>query len=311
MFKKILSSLFLLVAASFILEKFVNEYVVQVLVMMGINLILALSLNLICGFTGQFSLGHAGFMALGAYAGAFFVMQMPQTSSLEGFIFFGVSLLISGAVAAFAGLLIGLPALRLKGDYLAIVTLGFGEIIRVLLLNNQSLGGARGLSGIPENGSFLSVWLISFFVFCYLCRTLYSAHGLKLMALRDNEVAAESIGIKPLTLKVGAFVVGAFMAGVAGGLFAQTYTYLNPSTFGFLKSIEIITIVVLGGMGSLSGTLIATVILSILPELLRMANDWRMIVYALLLIILMLVKPNGLMGQKEFIFIKKFFGRGS
>jgi branched-chain amino acid transport system permease protein len=292
------------------LPRLVNPYVFQIVVLCGINVILAVSLNLINGFTGQFSIGHAGFMAIGAYGSAMFTLLVGQrwVATLDGM---GIpaglaqgaallaALLLGGALASIAGYLVGLPSLRLRGDYLAIVTLGFGEIIRVLILNVDAIGGARGLPGIPGWVSFFWVGAGVLSVILVSRHLAHSTHGRALFAIRDDEVAAEALGVNTTAYKVLAFVIGAFFAGVAGGLFAHYLSYLNPNSFTFIKSIEVIAMVVLGGMGSISGATMAAVILTLLPEVLRPVKDYRMVIYSLMLIVLMITRPQGLLGNRE------------
>ncbi|OGQ07342.1 MAG: hypothetical protein A3G32_05065 [Deltaproteobacteria bacterium RIFCSPLOWO2_12_FULL_40_28] len=283
----------------------INPYVIQVLGLAAIHIILAASLNLVMGFTGQFSLGHAGFMAIGAYtSAAITVYGAPLFPS--GFLFdqilFVIALFVGGIVSAFFGYLIGLPSLRLKGDYLAIVTLGFGEVIRVIILNMDFVGGARGFSGIPERTNLFWILLFMVFTLRFLWKSIYSVKGLSFRAVRDDEIAAESLGVSSTKVKVTAFVWGAFFAGLGGGLFAHLITYLNPSSFTFLKSVEIVAMVVLGGLGSFSGSVLAAVLLSVLPEFLRIVSDFRMVIYSLLIILIMIIKPMGLMGYKEISF---------
>ena len=292
------------------LPRALNPYMFQVLILIGINLILAVSLNLVNGFTGQFSIGHAGFMAVGAYTSAMFSMG-PGKAMLAALAAAGlpvavtqgavllVALLLGGALAAVFGWVVGLPSLRLRGDYLAIVTLGFGEIIRVLILNIDAVGGARGLPGIPHWADFFWVFLGVAVVLALARNLAHSTHGRALFAIRDDEIAAEALGVDTTRYKVTAFVLGAFFAGVAGGLFAHYLSYLNPSTFTFLKSIEVIAMVVLGGMGSLSGSVLAAIVLTLMPELLRPVKDYRMVIYSLLLIVLMITRPQGLLGTRE------------
>jgi branched-chain amino acid transport system permease protein len=307
-----------LVALNVALPRVANPYHFQVLMLVGINIVLAVSLNLVNGFTGQFSIGHAGFMAVGAYASAMFTFKlgMPLVASMSGVplpVAQGVALLLAliagGLLAAAAGWLVGLPSLRLRGDYLAIVTLGFGEIIRVVILNVDAIGGARGLPGIPQYANFF--WVFgSVVAVILLARNLaHSTHGRALFAIRDDEVAAEALGVDTTRYKVLAFVLGAFFAGVAGGLFAHFLSYLNPSSFTFLKSIEVIAMVVLGGMGSISGSVVAAIVLTLLPELLRPVKEYRMVIYSLMLILLMITRPQGLMGTRELSF-RALFGRG-
>jgi branched-chain amino acid transport system permease protein len=303
-------SIAVLLALDYLLPKVVNAYVFQIVILCGINVILAVSLNLINGFTGQFSIGHAGFMAIGAYGSAMFTMRIGQglASSLGAA---GVpdgvahgaalllALLVGGILASIAGYLVGLPSLRLRGDYLAIVTLGFGEIIRVLILNVDAVGGARGLPGIPGWASFFWVGAGVLSVILVSRHLAHSTHGRALFAIRDDEVAAEALGVNTTGYKVLAFVIGAFFAGVAGGLFAHYLSYLNPNSFTFIKSIEVIAMVVLGGMGSISGATLAAIILTLLPEVLRPVKDYRMVIYSLMLIVLMITRPQGLLGNRE------------
>jgi len=299
-----------LIAVNVLLRPLINPYVAQVIVLCGINVILAVSLNLVNGFTGQFSIGHAGFMALGAYGSAMFSLHvgMRWVAALEAMrvpapLAEGAALLVAlalgGLLAALAGYLVGLPSLRLRGDYLAIVTLGFGEIIRVLILNVDAVGAARGLPGIPAWVNFFWVGVGVAAVILLSRHLAASTHGRALFAIRDDEVAAEALGVDTTSYKVLAFVLGAFFAGVAGGLFAHFLSYLNPNSFTFIKSIEVIAMVVLGGMGSISGAVLAAIILTLLPEVLRPVKDYRMVIYSLMLIVLMITRPGGLLGSRE------------
>jgi branched-chain amino acid transport system permease protein len=277
----------------------------------GINIMLAVSLVLINGFTGQFSLGHAGFMAIGGYTAAGFTFYMGARLGLPADLLLFIALCLGGVVTAFCGWLVGLPSLRLKGDYLAIVTLGMGEIIRVIFLNTEALGGARGLTGLQTLTN--QYWIVMGCIavsFCVL-RLLKTPPGRAMLAVREDEIAAEAMGVNTTSIKVWAFVIGAFWAGIAGGLYAHYYAYLNPSTFTFNKSFEIIVIIVLGGSGSVSGAILAAIFLSILPEALRPLQeitkiDFRMIIYSLILIAFMLLRPNGIFGRHE---IGEFFRR--
>ena len=293
-----------------LLPRVLNPYLMRVLMLCGISVILAVSLNLINGFTGQFSIGHAGFMAVGAYGSAMFSMHVglgwvkalealgAPAGVAEGFALL-VALLIGGALAAIAGYLVGLPSLRLRGDYLAIVTLGFGEIIRVLITNVDAVGAARGLPGIPAWASFFWVGLAAVVMVVVAARIAHSTHGRALFAIRDDEVAAEALGVDTTRYKVLAFVIGSFFAGIAGGLFAHYNAYLHPNSFTFLKSIEVIAMVVLGGLGSITGSILAAILLTVLPEALRSAQELRMVLYSLMLIILMITRPGGLLGSRE------------
>jgi branched-chain amino acid transport system permease protein len=300
----------ILVGLNIVLPKLLNPYLTQVMVLCGINVILAVSLNLVNGFTGQFSIGHAGFMALGAYGSAMFTLNVGMRwaealghAGVPAPVAQGAALLVAlilgGLLAAVAGYLVGLPSLRLRGDYLAIVTLGFGEIIRVLILNIDAVGAARGLPGIPGWVNFFWVGVGVLSVILLSRHLANSTHGRALFAIRDDEVAAEALGVDTTTYKVLAFVLGAFFAGVAGGLFAHFLSYLNPNSFTFIKSIEVIAMVVLGGMGSISGAVIAAIVLTVLPEVLRPVKEYRMVLYSLMLIVLMITRPQGLMGSRE------------
>jgi len=318
---RVILVLVLLAVASRFLPKLINPYVFQVVILCGINVMLAVSLNLINGFTGQFSIGHAGFMAVGAYTSAVVSMRFGgawvaalqgvgvPAGIAEGFALL-MALLAGGALAAVTGYLVGMPSLRLRGDYLAIVTLGFGEIIRVLILNIDAIGGARGLPGIPQWTSFFWVGLGVVSVIAISANLANSTHGRALFAIRDDEIAAEALGVDTTSYKVLAFVIGAFFAGVAGGMFAHYLSYLNPNSFTFLKSIEVIAMVVLGGMGSISGSLLAAVILTVLPEALRPVKEYRMVIYSLMLIILMITRPQGLLGSRE-LDLRRLFRRGA
>lgn len=294
-----------LLALAFVswLASAMDPYFQSVVIDTGINIILAVSLNLVIGFTGQFSLGHAGLMAVGGYMAA----ALTTVAGLSRFhavavsmgswgiaVYFLAVLFLGGLMAAFFGLLIGVPSLRLRGDYLAIVTLGFGEIIRVLLQNMEVVGGARGLSGIPPYTNLLWTYgsvLVTIYVVVCLVNSTY---GRGFLAVRDDEVAAGAMGINPTKYKVTAFVIGAFFAGIAGGLYAHYKQFLNPDGFGFMRSIEIVVMVILGGKGSTPGVILAAIIMTFLPEVLRPVAEYRMILYSLLLVILMLVCPEGL-----------------
>ena len=279
----------------------IDPYFLDVLTGVGINVILAVSLNLVNGHTGQFSLCHAGFMAVGAYLSAAVSMFLgPKLLGLDGgnafqqnSLFLG-ALIVGGLSAAFAGLLVGVPSLRLKGDYLALVTLGFGEIIRVTFQNIEVLGGALGMNGIPAYTSIF--WVLAFVaitVFVVTC-LVNSTYGRGFLATHDDEVASEAVGLNTTRYKIVAFVIGAFFAGIAGGLYGHFKMTITPTGFDFTKSIEIVVMVILGGMGNTVGVILAAVLLTLLPELLRPVAEFRMIIYSFLLIVLMLARPQGL-----------------
>jgi len=265
-----------------------------------INIILAVSLNLVTGFTGQFSLGHAGFMSIGAYVCAVITMNLPTT---VGFL---LGVLCGALAAAFIGILIGIPTLRLKGDYLAIATLGMAEIIRVVFLNIEITNGAAGLNGIPRFANWTWFYLFTVAAILLINNFIRSSHGRACISIREDEIAAESMGINTTKYKVMAFALGAFFAGVAGALYASYFYFLKPDLFGFLKSIDILVIVVLGGMGSLTGSIVAAVLLALLTTFLQSFTEVRMIVYAALLVLIMIFRPQGLMGTKEVTDLFKF-----
>jgi branched-chain amino acid transport system permease protein len=280
-----------------------DHYTLQILVLIGVNIILATSLNLINGVTGQFSLGHAGFMAVGAYTvGSMLKYFQPEGQSAQWI--FLATLLIGGLLAAIAGLAIGIPTLRLRGDYLAIATLGFGEIINIVITNTDSvgpfeIGQASGLHDIPWLAH--TFWIYAWVVVCVVCiwRIVHSTKGKAFLAVREDEIAAAAMGIDTTFYKVMAFVIGAFFAGVAGGLLAASQGNIAPNGFGFMTSVELVVMVVLGGSGSITGVILAAIVLTWLPEQLRFLHDWRMVIYSLLLIIMMLVRPEGLLGRRE------------
>ena len=273
------------------------EYVFQNINHIGVAIILAVSLNLVNGLTGQFSIGHAGFMAIGGYVSAVLLMHGPEEDPFR--IFFVLAVLAGAGVAALAGYLVGKPSLRLRGDYLAIVTLGFGEIIRVIIENTPFFGGAIGLSPIPHRADFAWIWAVAIGTILVAKRLRDSTHGRAFLSVREDEVAAEAMGIDTTGYKVRAFVISAFFAGVAGALSGAFEGNLAPQSFTFVRSFEVVAMVVLGGMGSITGSTIAAAILTILPEYLRAVANLRMVIYSIALIGLMLLRPRGLFGTRE------------
>ena len=272
-----------------------NPYYLDVAISVGVNIILAVSLNLINGYTGQFSLGHAGFMAVGAYASAAVTMFLgPRWFGERSALLFLPGLLVGGTVAALAGLAVGVPSLRLKGDYLAIVTLGFGEIIRVIFRNTEALGGALGLQGIPPYANFFWTFGFAALTIYVVTSLVHSTYGRSFIATHDDEVAASAMGVNTTKFKIIAFVVGAFFAGIAGGLFGHFKQSINPAGFDFIKSIEIVVIVILGGMGNTLGVILSAILLTVLLEKLRDFGDYRMMLYSFLIIVIMLARPQGL-----------------
>jgi len=291
--------LLLAIIAAFVVSYFssyFNGYYVGIAIDVGINIILAVSLNLINGHTGQFSLGHAGFMAVGGYTAASITIALSKQISSAGAIpaLFVVALLAGGLMAAVVGLAVGVPSLRLKGDYLAIVTLGFGEIIRVVFQNMDSVGAASGLMDIPKYTNLFWTWGLAAVTVYVVGSLVNSTYGRGFIAVHDDEVSASAMGINPTRYKVTAFVIGAFFSGVAGGLYAHHKHFMSPTGFDFLKSIDIVVMVILGGMGRTAGVILAAIVLTLLPEFLRAFADYRMIIYSLLIIGLMMARPQGL-----------------
>ncbi len=317
-----------------------SQYFVYLASLVGVNVVLAVSLNIINGMTGQFSIGHAGFMAVGAYVSG--TTSLLLKDDQLGFLgpvasdqlFFVSSLLIGGVSAGLFGFLVGLPSLRLRGDYLAIVTLGFGEILRVIIQNSDGIskgfdgipglsligsfigqfGGALGVSGVPQHSSFFMVWFWVFVVVLLAKRLASSSHGRSLKAIREDEVAAEAMGVDTTSYKVRAFVVSSFFAGIAGGLFAHFVPIINPGSFTFVKSMEVVVMIVAGGLGSTTGAIVAAVILTLLPEGLRTlflqlgggdaslaqkVDQIRMPIYGALLVVIMLTRSQGIFGTHE------------
>lgn len=295
-----------------------GPYYYQILILAGINIVLAVSLNLTNGITGQFSIGHAGFFATGAYVAASvsayggpairaalaFLPPLGQDTAVL------LAALLGAALAtALAGLLVGIPSLRLRGDYLAIVTLGFGEIIRVLILNIDAVGGARGFSGIPKLSNFFWVYLLAFAAIAATRNLVRSSYGRAFLAIRENEIAAQAMGVDVTRHKVLAFVIGAVFAGMAGCLFGHYTMYLHTNSFTFVKSFEIIIMVSIGGLGSIEGAVLGAIILTVLPEAFRGFEGMRMVIYSLALILIMIFRPQGLLGQAA-AFGGKRKGRG-
>ncbi len=291
----------------------VPPYYARVIMLAGINVILAVSLNLITGFTGQFSIGHAGFMAVGAYSSAYLTVYYAQSwehslasvvgASLAHPFIFILAIIVGGVVAAVAGLVVGIPSLRLRGDYLAIVTLGFAEIIRIVILNIDKVGGATGFT-VPGYTNFLWVGAFAVLSIVIVYNIVHSDLGRALVSIREDELAAEAMGINTTRYKVLAFVISSALAGMAGVLFGHYTQFLSTNDFQFIRSFEIIIMIVLGGMGSLTGSVFGAVVITLLPELLRQLpgdlSKYRLVVYSALLIVIMLTRPQGLLGTREF-----------
>lgn len=284
-----------------IMTGFVDIRYQNLLITICINIILAVSLHVIIGITGQFSIGHAGFLAVGAYISAIFTMKLDLP--------FLVAILAGAVVAAIAGIIIGVPTLRLKGDYLAIATLGFAEIIRIIFVNIDYVGGAAGMQ-VSQQSTWTTAFVLVVITIIFIANFTKSRHGRACIAIREDEIAADSMGINTTYYKVVAFTLGSFFAGVAGAIYAHNFYIIQPTAFGFLKSFDILIYVVLGGLGSLSGAVIAAVFLTIVSDYLQAFPSTRMILYSLVLIFVMLYRPTGLMGTKEITDLFKFGKKG-
>ncbi|WP_051624165.1 branched-chain amino acid ABC transporter permease [Clostridium akagii] len=296
----IATSIIIFVILTFIInQNIINQYDVRILVLICINIMLALSVNLIVGFTGQFTIGHSAFMAIGAYAAAMLTINLKLP--------FPLSLLGAGIIAGFIGLLIGIPTLRLKGDYLAITTLGFCQIVVVVIQNIPQFGGAQGLTGIPPKTTFAWTFFTMIVTILVIYNIVHSSQGRAMISIREDEIAAEAMGINSTKYKIMAFVIGAFIAGVAGGLYSHYMMYIEPQSFNFLKSMDFIVYVVLGGLGSIPGCIISTAVLTYLPEGLRGFGDLRMVIYPILLIVIMILNAKGISPSK--LFKRKSKGR--
>ncbi len=282
----------------------INEFVTQIITQIGINLIVAVGLNLVIGFTGQFSFGSAGFMAIGAYASAIVSARLAPT---WGTIF--LSMLIGAVVAGIVAVIIGYPTLRLKGDYLAIATLGVSEIIRILIMNGGDLtNGAAGLSGIVLFTSWGMTFIFAVLVIIFVLNFIYSPSGRATLSVREDEIASESMGVNVTRVKVIAFTLGAMVTAIAGSLYAGFIGTVTPKDFTWMKSVDALIIVVLGGLGSITGTIIAAVILGLLNMFLQDFGAIRMIIYSLVLILVMIFRPGGLLGTWEFK-LSRFFNK--
>jgi len=306
----------------------IGDYQARLLVFIAVNIILATSLNLINGFTGQFSIGHAGFMAVGAYSSAYFTVTYgkaieasltPLGENAAVSVVLLIAITIGALVAAVAGLIVGIPSLRLKGDYLAIVTLGFAEIIRIVILNIDAVGGATGYQ-VPGYANFLWIGIFTVITVVVVHNIVKSDTGRALISIREDELAAEAMGVNTTRYKVTSFVIGSAFAGIAGVLFAHYNKFLSTNDFQFIKSFEIIIMIVIGGMGSMSGAILGAIVVTLLPEVLRYLQDvqnqtvepmfgvdlpfnigdLRLVIFALILILTMIFRPQGILGTREF-----------
>ena len=295
-----------LLALEATLRGLIGAYNYQIAVLVGINIILAVSLNLINGYTGQFSIGHAGFYAVGAYTSAALIEYggpaiqgalsfLPVMGQETILLLIGVA--AGATVAGVAGLAVGIPSLRLRGDYLAIVTLGFGEIIRVLILNIEAIGGARGFSGLPQLSNFFWVYLFVVITVVTIYNLVNSSYGRAFISIRDDEIAAEAMGVDTTRFKVLSFVISSMFAGIAGGLFGHFTMYLHPNSFLFITSFYVIIMIVVGGLGSIEGAIVGAVLVTVLLEVFREFGAFRLVNFAALLILIMIYRPQGLLGN--------------
>jgi branched-chain amino acid transport system permease protein len=290
-----------------------TQYYARIFFLMEINILLTVSLSLINGFTGQFSLGHAGFMAVGAYTSVVLTTVLPRLiggapadlSSLSGHLLFTISLLAAGITAGCFGVAICVPSLRLRGDYLAIVTLAAGEVIRAGFRFFDVVGGPRGIPGIPAFSNAVYIGIVFVLALWVMRNFVHSHFGRACIAVRDNEIAAACCGVNPTFQKVLAFVLGAFVAGVYGALYAHLNRYINPDNFNILKSLDILIFLYVGGTRSLAGGIVGAAVFTLVPELLRLADveNWRMVIYPIVLIAAMRFKSDGIMGHHEFGFL--------
>ncbi len=287
------------------LRGLIGAYNYQIVILVGINIILAVSLNLINGYTGQFSIGHAGFYAVGAYTSASLVFYggpairgatafLPQIAQNAVLLLAGI---FAAAIAAgIAGWAVGIPSLRLRGDYLAIVTLGFGEIIRVLILNIDAIGGSRGFSGIPQLSNFFWVYLVVLITVVTVHNLVNSSYGRAFISIRDDEIAAEAMGVDTTRYKVMSFVISSMFAGIAGSLFGHYTMYLHPNSFLFTTSFYLIIMIVIGGLGSIEGAILGAVLVTVLLEVFREFGAFRLVNFSILLVLIMIYRPQGLLG---------------
>lgn len=283
------------------------DYYLQILLIVGIFITLTLSLNLINGFCGQFSLGHAGFWGVGAYASAiysvFYPLPVPAPINML------IAIVVGFIAAAISGIIIGVPCLRLKGDYLAIATLGFGEILRIIITNTELVGGPRGFISIPHWANIYWVYAVAVITIIFMINLKRSAFGRAIISIREDEIASENMGVNLFKYKLFSFTIGAGIAGIAGALFAHTQQFLHPSNFNFMWSVIILVMVILGGLGSVTGSVVGAIVLTIIPEVLRFAGGniaaWRMTIFPVLLIALMLARPQGIFGPHELFWKKR------
>jgi branched-chain amino acid transport system permease protein len=302
-----LAAIVLLIVLQATLRGLIGAYYYQIVILVGINIILAVSLNLINGVTGQFSIGHAGFYAIGGYTSAALVyyggasMRAPLRflpSMAQDTILLLLGLIAAAVMAGLAGLAVGIPSLRLRGDYLAIVTLGFGEIIRVFILNIDAIGGSRGFSGIPQLSNLFWVYLLVLATIITVRNLIRSSYGRAFISIRDDEIAAEAMGVDTTRYKVLSFVISSMFAGIAGGLFGHFTMYLHPNSFLFTTSFYLIIMIVVGGLGSIEGSVVGAILVTVTLEVFRRFGAFRLVYFAIALVLIMIYRPQGLVGKR-------------
>src|SRR5499426_3053261 len=302
-----LAALVVLAGLQASLRDLIGAYNYQIVILVGINIILAVSLNLINGVTGQFSIGHAGFYAIGGYTSAALVYYGGSAirdvlkflpSMIQNTVLLLIGLFAASIAAGLAGVAVGIPSLRLRGDYLAIVTLGFGEIIRVFILNIDAIGGSRGFSGKPQLSNFFWVYLLVLITIVTVQNLIKSSYGRAFISIRDDEIAAEAMGVDTTRHKVMSFVISSMFAGIAGGLFGHFTMYLHPNSFLFTTSFYLIIMIVVGGLGTIEGAVLGAILVTVTLEVFRSFGPFRLVNFAILLILIMIYRPQGLVGRK-------------
>src|SRR5215471_11542947 len=302
-----LAAILLLVLLQNTLRGLIGAYNYQIVILVGINIILAVSLNLINGVTGQFSIGHAGFYAIGGYTSAALVFYGGPAirgvtnflpSMIQNTVLLVLGLFAAAVMAGLAGVAVGIPSLRLRGDYLAIVTLGFGEIIRVFILNIDAIGGSRGFSGIPQLSNLFWVYLLVLATIVTVRNLIRSSYGRAFISIRDDEIAAEAMGVDTTRYKVLSFVISSMFAGIAGGLFGHFTMYLHPNSFLFTTSFYLIIMIVVGGLGSIEGSVVGAILITVTLELFRGFGAFRLVDFSVLLVLIMIYRPQGLVGKR-------------
>ncbi|MDS1004659.1 branched-chain amino acid ABC transporter permease [Clostridium sporogenes] len=301
--------IFLIILAILFIVPFMitNQYILHIIITILLYSILSMSLNFVSGNAGQISVGHAAFYGIGAYTTSILMINAHLS--------FITAMLLGGLLAGICGIFLGIPSLRVKGNYLCIITLGFGEIVKLILLNwDKVTGGPMGISSIP-NPEFLNIFkdknlgfyylilflFVIFFVILY--KLTYSNYGLLMLAVRENEIAATSLGVNITSIKFFAFIISSFIAGIAGGFYATYVSFISPESFMFKESITILAMVIIGGKGNIVGSIIGAIVLAIIPEFLREFNDYRMLFYGLGLVLMIVFRPDGIYGLK---YRKKF-----